>query len=65
MITLEERKKIKQVILEMAQEDEKLLQDILKEIIQEQLEEKERENKIAEIVKRDFKRFKATFEALA
>lgn len=65
MISLEEKKKIKSLILEMAQKDEGLLQDILKELIEEQLAEKEREAKITALVKRDFKRFQATFEALA
>ena len=64
-MTLEEKEKIKNLVLEVMEKDENFLNEIISEIVSEKLEEKEREEKIKAIVKRDFVRFKKTFKALS
>ncbi len=64
-MTLEEKKKIKDLILEVMETDKDFLYTIISEVVNEKLQEKEREEKIKSIIKRDFVRFKETFEALS
>lgn len=66
-MTVEERQKVKQVILEVMEKDESFIQEIIQEIIEEKLieQETEREQKIRQLIKEDFQKFKKTFEALS
>jgi hypothetical protein len=64
-MTLEEKKKIKELVLEVMETEKSFLSDIISEVVNEKLQEKEREEKIKSIVKRDFTRFKETFKALS